>query len=258
MSQPRTHRPPARRAVVTGGAGFVGSHLCERFLAEGTRSSASTTSSPARRTTSRTSSSDPGSGSSGTTSPAALTSTAPVDDVLHFASPASPSTTSVPIQTLKVGSLGTHTRSGWPRPRRPVPAGQHLRGVRRPAVHPQTETYWGNVNPVGPRSVYDEAKRFAEAHDHGLPPLARRQHRTSSASSTPTARGCGSTTAGRSRTSSARRCAASRSPSTATAARPGRSATSTTSSTASRRAAQRHHRPVNIGNPAEITMLEFA
>ena len=88
-----------------------------------------------------------------------------MDYVLHFASPASPvDYLKLPIQTLKVGSLGTHNCLGPGQGQGgPVSPGLDLRGLRRPPVHPQHEDYWGNVNPVGPRGVYDEAKRFAEA-----------------------------------------------------------------------------------------------
>jgi dTDP-glucose 4,6-dehydratase len=89
----------------------------------------------------------------------------PVDSVLHFASPASPiDYLELPIQTLKVGSLGTHNTLGLAKAhgaRYLLASTSEVYGD--PLVHPQPETYWGNVNPVGPRGVYDEAKRFAEA-----------------------------------------------------------------------------------------------
>jgi dTDP-glucose 4,6-dehydratase len=88
-----------------------------------------------------------------------------VDNVLHFASPASPiDYLKMPIQTLKVGSLGTHKALGLAREKRArflLASTSECYGD--PQVHPQPETYWGNVNPIGPRGVYDEAKRFAEA-----------------------------------------------------------------------------------------------
>ena len=98
-----------------------------------------------------------------------------VDYVWHFASPASPvDYLELPIQTLKVGSLGTHKALGLAK----------IKGARfllastseiygDPLVHPQTEDYWGNVNPIGPRGCYDEAKRFCRGADHGLPARAR-------------------------------------------------------------------------------------
>ena len=88
-----------------------------------------------------------------------------VDAVLHFASPASPiDYLQMPIQTLKVGSLGTHNTLGLAKEKQAVYLLASTSEVYGdPLVHPQTETYWGNVNPVGPRGVYDEAKRFAEA-----------------------------------------------------------------------------------------------
>jgi dTDP-glucose 4,6-dehydratase len=89
----------------------------------------------------------------------------PVDYVLHWASPASPiDYLELPIQTLKVGALGTHKALGLAKAegaRFVIASTSEVYGD--PLVHPQTETYWGNVNPIGPRGVYDEAKRFAEA-----------------------------------------------------------------------------------------------
>ncbi len=153
------------RAVITGGAGFLGSHLCDRLIAErwdvlcldnlitGTESNIShLTSHPrfrsARQDVTRY-----------------IDVPGPVDYVLHFASPASPvDYLKLPIQTLKVGALGTHNSLGLALAKK---AKYLLASTSEcygdPQVTPQPESYWGHVNPIGPRGVYDEAKRFAEA-----------------------------------------------------------------------------------------------
>ena len=153
------------RIVVTGGAGFLGSHLTDALLARGDEVvvldnlvTGSTRNiehlfGHDRFTFVRQDVSEhiwvPGE----------------VDAVLHFASPASPiDYLELPIQTLKVGSLGTHNALGLARAKDArflLASTSEVYGD--PAVHPQPETYWGNVNPIGPRGVYDEAKRFAEA-----------------------------------------------------------------------------------------------
>jgi len=151
--------------LVTGGAGFLGSHLCDRLLAEGFAVIAMDNLL------------------TGTTDNLAhligrddfrfihhdvteyIYLGGPLYAVVHFASPASPQDyLDYPIQTLKVGSLGTHKALGLAKAKEArflIASTSEVYGD--PLIHPQTENYWGNVNPVGPRGVYDEAKRFAEA-----------------------------------------------------------------------------------------------
>ncbi|MCD6289371.1 MAG: SDR family oxidoreductase [Anaerolineae bacterium] len=153
------------RILVTGGAGFIGSHLCDRLLADGHSVIAVDnliTGNPdnivhllgrddflfiKHDVTNY------------------IYIDGPLDAVLHFASPASPiDYLKLPIQTLKVGALGTHKALGLARAKGArflLASTSEVYGD--PLIHPQPETYWGNVNPVGPRGVYDEAKRFAEA-----------------------------------------------------------------------------------------------
>jgi dTDP-glucose 4,6-dehydratase len=153
------------RAVITGGAGFLGSHLCERLLAEGHEvvcvdnlltGSLDNIAHLANRPDFTFLRHD-------VTVPFEIPGD--VHYVLHFASPASPiDYLELPIQTLKVGSLGTHNALGLARAkgaRLLLASTSEVYGD--PKEHPQKESYWGNVNPVGPRGVYDEAKRFAEA-----------------------------------------------------------------------------------------------
>ncbi len=153
------------RVLITGGAGFLGSHLCDRFLSEG-----HTVIAMDNLLT-------------GSVHNIAhligherflfikhnvtnfIYIDGPLDAVLHFASPASPiDYLTYPIQTLKVGALGTHNTLGLAKHKNArflLASTSEVYGD--PKVHPQTETYWGNVDPIGPRGVYDEAKRFAEA-----------------------------------------------------------------------------------------------
>lgn len=150
--------------LVTGGAGFVGSHLCERFLAEGHHVICMDnliTGSVANIDHIR----DPKFQFIHHDVSEYIYVKGPVDNVLHFASPASPiDYLRMPIPTLKVGSLGTHKALGLAKAKGArflLASTSEVYGD--PLVHPQPETYWGNVNPIGPRGVYDEAKRFAEA-----------------------------------------------------------------------------------------------
>ena len=165
--QPSTQRGSSSkpRVLITGGAGFLGSHLCERFLAEGYEVICmdNLITGDLRNVEHLFADADFHFAHQDVTEyihvPGRL------DAILHFASPASPiDYLELPIQTLKVGSLGTHKALGL----------AHAKQARfllastsecygDPLVHPQSENYWGNVNPVGPRGVYDEAKRFAEA-----------------------------------------------------------------------------------------------
>jgi dTDP-glucose 4,6-dehydratase len=154
-----------RTILVTGGAGFLGSHLCDRFLGEGfavvamDNLSTGSTDNIAHligRSDFRFIHHD-------VTEFIYLQD--PLYAVVHFASPASPlDYQELPIQTLKVGSLGTHKALGLAKNRQArflLASTSEVYGD--PLIHPQPESYWGNVNPVGPRGVYDEAKRFAEA-----------------------------------------------------------------------------------------------
>ena len=153
------------RVVITGGAGFLGSHLADALLARGDEVVAVDNLSTGNRANIEHLFAQPGftfvehDVSNFVWVPGA------VDAVLHFASPASPvDYLEMPIQTLKVGSLGTHNTLGLAKDKDAtffIASTSEVYGD--PHVHPQTEAYWGNVNPVGPRGVYDEAKRFSEA-----------------------------------------------------------------------------------------------
>jgi dTDP-glucose 4,6-dehydratase len=153
------------RVVVTGAAGFLGSHLCERLLDRGDQ-----VVGIDNLITGSTANIEHLLGSADFSFLEHDVSdyvdvAGPVDQVLHFASPASPKDyLEMPIQTLKVGSLGTHNTLGLAKAKSAtfmLASTSEVYGD--PQVHPQPETYWGHVNPVGPRGVYDEAKRFAEA-----------------------------------------------------------------------------------------------
>ena len=164
------------RAVVTGGAGFLGSHLCDHLLGRGIAVVAIDNLLTGSLDNIAHLSGNPAFSFQRQDVTEYLDVEGPVDAVLHFASPASPIDYALlPIETIKVGTLGTHRALGL----------ALAKGARfllastsevygDPEVHPQPETYWGHVNPVGPRSIYDEAKRAAEAftmayhNHHGL------------------------------------------------------------------------------------------
>ncbi|MBD3782021.1 MAG: SDR family oxidoreductase [Micrococcales bacterium] len=153
------------RAVVTGGAGFLGSHLCERLLADGYEVVCLDNFSTGTPDNVSHLMEDPAFRLVRADVTDFVHIGGPVDLVLHFASPASPiDYLQLPVETLKVGSIGTLHALGLAREKgaRLVLASTS-ETYGDPLVHPQPETYWGNVNPVGPRGVYDEAKRFGEA-----------------------------------------------------------------------------------------------
>jgi dTDP-glucose 4,6-dehydratase len=151
-------------AVVTGGAGFLGSHLCEALVAEGLRVvCVDNLETGSLQNVEHLRGDSFGFVNHDLTGHLEIAE--PVDFVFHLASPASPiDYLRLPLQTLKVGSYGTHNALGlakWKRARFLLASTSEVYGD--PAIHPQPETYWGNVNPIGPRGVYDEAKRYAEA-----------------------------------------------------------------------------------------------
>jgi dTDP-glucose 4,6-dehydratase len=154
-----------RRAVVTGGAGFLGSHLCERLLEENYEVVCLDNFVTGRRENVAHLDGHPGFRLVSCDVIRDVTVAGPVDLVLHFASPASPiDYLQLPVETLQVGSIGTQNALDLARSkgaRFVLASTSEVYGD--PLVHPQHETYWGNVNPVGPRGVYDEAKRFGEA-----------------------------------------------------------------------------------------------
>ncbi len=153
------------RVVITGGAGFLGSHLCDALVARGDEVVAVDNLVTGRRANVEHLLGRPGFELVDADVSVALRVDGPVDAVMHFASPASPKDyLAMPIETLQVGSAGTRNALDLARQkdcRFMVASTSEVYGD--PAVHPQPESYWGNVNPVGPRSCYDEAKRYAEA-----------------------------------------------------------------------------------------------
>lgn len=152
-------------AVVTGGAGFLGSHICDRLLQEGLRVICvdNLLTGSVENISHLFGNQDFHFAKYDVTNYIFVPER--IDYILHFASPASPiDYLKFPIQTLKVGSLGTHKVLGLSKEKKArflLASTSEVYGD--PTIHPQGEDYWGNVNPIGPRGVYDEAKRFAEA-----------------------------------------------------------------------------------------------
>jgi dTDP-glucose 4,6-dehydratase len=153
------------RVLVTGGAGFIGSHLCESLLRRSARVVCMDNFITGAPDNIAHLLDDPGFTLVRQDVTHYIEVEGALDWILHFASPASPyDYLALPIQTLKVGALGTHQALGVAKAKRArflLASTSEVYGD--PLVHPQREDYWGNVNPVGPRGVYDEAKRFAEA-----------------------------------------------------------------------------------------------
>ncbi len=248
------------RILITGGAGFIGSHLCERFIAEGHHVVCVDNFITGRESNLQGFAANPSFKLIRHDISRPLEIADPMDYVLHFASPASPPDyLRYPIQTMKVGSLGTLNALGLAKAKRAkflLASTSEVYGD--PQVNPQPESYWGHVNPVGPRGVYDEAKRFAEA----LTMAYHREHQVD----TRIAR-IFNTYGPRMRSEDGRAI-----PNFITQALRGQPVTlygdgSQTRSFCyisdlveglSRLMRSGFHDPVNLGNPAEITLLELA
>jgi dTDP-glucose 4,6-dehydratase len=153
------------RYLVTGGAGFIGSHLCETFLNQGHEVLCMDNYSTGAKQNIAAFLKNPRFRFIDHNVSRYIEVPEPLDYILHFASPASPvDYLELPIPTLKVGALGTHNTLGLAKSKNAVYLLASTSEVYGdPSVSPQSEEYWGNVNPIGPRGVYDEAKRFAEA-----------------------------------------------------------------------------------------------
>jgi dTDP-glucose 4,6-dehydratase len=166
-----------KRVLITGGAGFLGSHLCDNFLKKGAKVIAVDNLITGSMTNIEHLIKNPNFEFIKLDVTNYLHVPGPLDLVMHFASPASPiDYARWPIPTLKVGALGTHKALGLAKDKKAIFALASTSEVYGdPEVNPQPETYWGNVNPIGPRGVYDEAKRYAEAmtmayhRSHGMP-----------------------------------------------------------------------------------------
>jgi len=155
----------SKTILITGAAGFLGSHLCDRFIEEGFRVVGMDNFITGDRNNIQHLFEHPNFQLIEHDVTVHIDIQEPIDYILHFASPASPiDYLKIPIQTLKVGSLGTHNLLGLAKAKKArilIASTSEIYGD--PLVHPQSEDYYGNVNSIGPRGVYDEAKRFQEA-----------------------------------------------------------------------------------------------